>query len=123
MTSRNKHRLAALLALVIGLLTVVEGGIVLLGLETKPYPVLPWLLRYNVAMGFVSLAAGHGLWREQGWAETLSQMVLACHGLVVLSLLGVHLLGMTVAVQSIGAMLFRTAIWTGINFLIRGKNH
>jgi hypothetical protein len=65
MTSRNKHRFAALLALVIGLLTIGEGGIVLLGLETKPYPVLPWLLRSNVAMGFVSLAAGHGLWREQ----------------------------------------------------------
>jgi hypothetical protein len=36
MTSRNKHRLAAMLALVIGLLTIVEGGIVLLGIETKP---------------------------------------------------------------------------------------
>jgi hypothetical protein len=98
MTSRYKHRVAALLALVIGLLTIIEGGIVLLGIETKPYPVLPWLLRYNVVMGFVSLGAGHGLWREQGWV-------------------GMHLLGMTVAVQSIGAMLFRTAIWTGINFI------
>ncbi|NTW66896.1 MAG: hypothetical protein HGB21_11430 [Nitrospirae bacterium] len=117
----SKHRLAALLALVIGLLTIVEGGIVLLGLETKPYPVLPWLLRYNVAMGFVSLAAGLGLWREQGWAGTLSRMVLACHGLVLLMLLVMHLLGMTVAVNSIMAMLFRTAIWTGINFMIRRK--
>lgn len=122
MTPRNKHRVAALLAFVIGLLTVVEGGIVLLGLETKPYPVLPWLLRYNVAMGLVSLAAGHGLWRERGWAEKLSGMILACHGLVFLSLVGMHLLGMTVAVNSIGAMLFRTVIWSGINFMIRGKN-
>jgi hypothetical protein len=122
MTSRNKHRVAALLALVIGLLTIVEGGIVLLGIETKPYPVLPWLLRYNVAMGVVSLAAGHGLWREQGWAATLSRIILACHGLVFLSLVGMHLLAQTVAVQSIGAMLFRTAIWTGINFLIRRKD-
>jgi len=121
MTSRNKHRLAALLALVIGLLTVVEGGIVLLGLETKPYPVLPWLLRYNVTMGFVSLATGFGLWREQDWAAMLSRMVLACHGLVFLTLVGMHLLGKTVAVQSIGAMLFRTAIWIGINFMIRKK--
>jgi hypothetical protein len=121
MTSRNKHRLAALIALVIGLLTIVEGGIVLLGIETKPYPVLPWLLRYNVLMGFVSLAAGHGLWREQGWAGTLSRTVLACHGAVFLLLLGMHLLGKTVAVQSIGAMLFRTAIWTGINFTIKRK--
>ncbi|MEK6745219.1 MAG: hypothetical protein AABZ15_16510 [Nitrospirota bacterium] len=117
----SRHRIASLLALIIGLLTVVEGGIVLLGLETKPYPVLPWLLRYNVAMGFVSLAAGHGLWREQGWAGKLSRIVLACHGLVFLSLACMHLLGKTVAVQSIGAMLFRTAIWTGINFMMRGK--
>jgi hypothetical protein len=122
LTSRNKHRSAALLALVIGLLTIVEGGIVLLGLETKPYPVLPWLLRYNVAMGFVSLAAGHGLWREQGWADKLSRIVLACHGLVFLSLATMHLLGMTVAVNSIGAMLFRTAIWTGIMLLIKSRN-
>jgi hypothetical protein len=116
----SKHRIAALLALVIGLLTVVEGGIVLLGFETKPYPVLPWLLRYNVAMGFVSLAAGHGLWREQRWAATLSRIILACHWVVFLLLVVMDLLGMTVAMNSIGAMLFRTAIWTGINIMIRG---
>jgi hypothetical protein len=121
MIFRNKHRLAALLALVIGLLTVIEGGIVLLGFETKPYPVLPWLLRYNVAMGFISLAAGLGLWREQGWAAMLSRMVLACHSLVFLLLVGMHLLGMTVAMNSTGAMLFRTVIWIGINFAIRGQ--
>jgi hypothetical protein len=121
MTFRNRHRLAALLAMVIGLLTVIEGGIVLLGFETKPYPVLPWLLRYNVAMGFVSLAAGLGLWREQGWAEKLLGMVLACHGLVFLSLVGMHLVGMTVAMNSIGAMLIRTVIWTGINFASGGR--
>ena len=122
MTSRTKYRLASLIALVIGLLTIVEGGIVLLGLETKPYPVLPWLLRYNVAMGLVSLAAGHGLWREQGWAEKLSPMVLACHGFVFLLLAGMHLLGMTAAVQSIGAMLFRTGIWIAIVMLMRSRS-
>jgi len=84
----NRHRAAALLALVIGLLTIVEGSIVLLGLETNPYPVLPWLLRYNVAMGVVSLAASHGLWRERKWAETLSAIVLVCHGAVFLTLAG-----------------------------------
>ena len=117
----NRHRIAALLALVIGLLTIVEGSIVLLGIETKPYPVLPWLLRYNVAMGFVSLAAGHGLWREQKWADTLSAVVLACHGAVFLLLVGMHLLGKTVAMNSIGAMLFRTGIWILIDFMIRRK--
>ena len=118
----SKHRLAALLALAIGLLTIVEGGIVLLGFETKPYPVLPWLLRYNVAMGFVSLAAGHGLWREQRWAETLSRTIRTCHGAVFLWLVVMDLLGMTVAVNSIGAMLFRTAIWTGIMILVKSRS-
>jgi hypothetical protein len=74
-------------------------------------------------MGLVSLAAGHGLWRERGWAEKLSGMILACHAAVFLSLVGMHLLGMTVAVNSIGAMLFRTVIWIGINLMIRGKNN
>jgi len=118
----NRHRLAALLALAIGLLTIAEGGMVLLGVETKPYPVLPWLLRYNVVMGVVSLAAGHGLWRGQKWAGMLSRTVLACHGLVFLSLMGMHLLGKTVAVNSIGAMLFRTGIWSGIIILIRSRS-
>ena len=122
MTSRYKHRSAALLALVIGLLTIVEGGIVLLGFETKPYPVLPWLLRYNVAMGFVSLAAGHGLWREQRWAATLSQIIRTCHGVVFLWLVVMDLLGMTVAMNSIGAMLFRTVIWTGIMILVKSRS-
>jgi hypothetical protein len=123
MTLRNKHRIAAVLALVIGLLTIVEGSIVLLGIETKPYPIIPWLLRYNVAMGFVSLAAGLGLWMERGKAGTLSRMVLVCHAAIFLMLVGMHLLGKTVAVQSIMAMLFRTVIWTCIIFLIRGEQH
>ena len=117
MTSRNRHRAAALLALVTGLLTIAEGGAVLLGLETRPYPVLPWLLRYNVAMGFVSLAAGHGLWREQRWAETLSRVIRSLHAMVLLWLVGMDLLGMVVAMNSIGAMLVRTGIWTGIAWL------
>jgi uncharacterized membrane protein (DUF2068 family) len=117
----SKHRLAALLALVIGLLTVVEGGMVLLGIEAKPYPVLPWLVLYNVAMGALSLAAGHGLWRQQRWAETLSRIIRNCHGAVFLLLAVMDLLGMTVAMNSIGAMLFRTAVWTGINIMIGQK--
>lgn len=121
MTLRNEHRLAAVLALVIGLLTIVEGGSVLLGIETKPYHVLPWLLRYNVMMGVLSLAAGIGLWMEKSRAAMLARTILVCHGAVFLSLAGMHLLGKAVAVISIWAMLFRTGIWTAIGFMIREK--
>lgn len=121
MTSRNKRRIAAMLALTIGLLTIVEGGSVLLGIETKPYRVLPWLLRYNVLMGFVSLAAGISLWMEKNQAAMLARTILVCHGAVFLSLSAMHLLGKTVAVNSIMAMLFRTGIWFVIITMIRRK--
>jgi hypothetical protein len=57
MTSRNKHRNAAVLALAIGLMTIVEGGSVLLGIETKTYHVLSWHVRYDVVLGFISVGA------------------------------------------------------------------
>jgi hypothetical protein len=121
MTSRNKYRIAAMLALTIGLLTIVEGGSVLLGIETKPYPILPWLLRYNVLMGFVSLAAGMGLWMEKKQTAIFAKTILVCHGAVFLSLSAMHLLGEIVAVNSIMAMLFRTGIWIVIITMTRRK--
>jgi uncharacterized membrane protein (DUF2068 family) len=121
MTSQNKHRIAALLALAIGLMTIVEGGSVLLGIETKTYHVLSWLVQYNVVMGFVSMVAGIGLWMEKKWAAMVARIILVCHGAVFLSLGGMHLLGKTVAIVSIMAMLFRTGVWIVINFMIRGK--
>ncbi len=123
MTSRTKHRVASIVALVIGLATIVEGGIVLFGIEKKPYPVLPWLLRYNVAMGVLSLVVGHGLWREKDWGARLARIVLVCHGVVFLTVMGMYVLGKTVAVQSVGAILFRTVIWSGIVVMIRGNEN
>ena len=121
MTSHNRHRIAAVLALGIGLMTIAEGMSVLLGIETKQYPVLPWLLRYNVLMGFVSLAAGIGLWMEKDRAAMLAKTILFCHGAVFLSISTMHLFGKTVAVISIMAMLFRTALWIVITTMIEGS--
>jgi hypothetical protein len=121
MTSRNKHSIAAMLALTIGLLTIVEGASVLLGIESKPYHILPWLLHYNILMGFVSLIAGIGLWMEKYQAAILATTILVCHGVVFLSLSVMHLLGETVALNSIMAMLFRTGVWIVINTMTRRK--
>ena len=51
---KKKDRVAAVLGTMVGLLTITEGGRVLLGLMVPDYPVLSWLVWYNVAMG-----AGH----------------------------------------------------------------
>ena len=75
-----------MLSLIIGLLTIVESGSVLLGIEGKPYHILPWLLRYNILIGFVSLAAGIGFWMEKERAAILAKTILIFHGVVFLSL-------------------------------------
>ncbi len=122
MTLRNRHRLAAALAIIIGLLSIKEGGSVLLGLSTKPYHVLPWLVMYNVALGFVSVVAGIGVWTRRAWSGTLAAVILILHGLVFLSLFMMFEFGKTVAFISVMAMLVRSIVWLVIYSLILWKN-
>jgi len=121
MMQRNRQRCAAIPALVIGLLSIKEGGSVLLGLSTPAYPVLQWLVLYNVVLGFVSIAAAIGMWTQRRWAGTLAVMILSLHGLVFLALVTLFALGKTVASISIMAMLFRTTLWLVIVALLLWK--
>ena len=121
-TQQNWQRLAAIPAFIIGLISIKEGGSVLLGLSTKAYPVLPWLVLYNVALGFVSVIAGTGLWMQRRWGSVLAAVILLCHGIVFLSLMLLFLFGKTVARVSIMAMLFRTAIWFAIYMVLRWRS-
>ncbi len=122
MTQQNFFRLTAIPAVIIGLLSIKEGGSVLLGLSTKAYPVLPWLVWYNVVMGFVSVIAGAGLWMQRRWGSVFTAMILLCHGIVFLSLMALVMLGKTVARISVMAMLIRTAIWFMIYMVLRWKS-
>ena len=122
MTQQNFYRLTAIPALIIGLLSIKEGGGVLLGLSTKAYPVLTWLVWYKVVMGFVSVITGVGLWMQRRWGSVLAAVILLCHGFVFLSLMALVMLGKTVARISIMAMLIRTAIWFVIYMALRWKS-
>lgn len=122
MAYRKKHRLAATLAVLIGLLSIKAGVSVLLGTSAPTYPVLQWLVIYNVVLGFVSLIAGIGLWTQQKWGITLSIVIVSLHGLVFIALIAMFALGKAVALKSIMAMLFRTAIWLVIIALLAWKN-
>lgn len=122
MTLRNGHRLAAALALIIGLLSIIEGGSVLFGLSTKPYHVLPWLVVYNVALGFVSIVAAIGIGTRRAWANTLAAVILLLHSLVFLSVFMLYEFGKTAAFISVMAMLFRTTVWLAIYSLLAWKS-
>ena len=76
---------------------------------------------YNVALGFVSVIAGIGLWMQRAWGSVLAAVILFCHGLVFLGLVGLFMFGKTVAFVSIMAMLFRTAVWLVLYTLLLRK--
>jgi hypothetical protein len=119
----NRHRIAAVLAILLGLLSVKEAGSVLLGLTTKPYTVLPWLVWYNVVAGFLSVLCGRGLWLKRTWADKLADTIVTLHGLVLMILVVLFAFHEAVALISIAAMLIRTLLWVEIIGLTRWKNN
>jgi hypothetical protein len=118
-TQRKRDQVASILAVVLGLLSVREGGSVLVGLTKPAYHVIPWLVWYNVAMGVVSAVAGIGMWMRRAWSINLSVNVLAFHGIVFVGLIGMLQYGQAVAMNSIYAMMFRTFTWIVIYLLLK----
>lgn len=120
-TQQKRDRIASVLAVVIGLLSIREGGSVLLGVTVPDFPVLTWLVWYNVALGFVSVAAGIGMWTKRYWGRTLALNILAFHAVVFAGLVALYQSGQTVAYRSIFAMMFRTFTWIVIYSLLKWK--
>jgi len=121
MTILTKHRMAAILGIIVGVLTIIAGSKVLLGISSPNYSILRWLVIYNVSLGAISLITGIGLWNHRSWAILLSGVITAFHCFIFIILIVMFILGKTVAFQSILAMLFRTTAWLGI-FVVARKN-
>lgn len=122
MTQQNKEQLASFLAVLPGLLSIKEGGSVLLGLSTKTYIVLPWLVWYNVLLGFIAVIIGIGIWKQRAWAARNAVTILTLHGLVLMILVILLVFKEAIAINSIMAMLFRTLVWFAIVLLLRRKS-
>jgi len=110
-------KIAASVALVIGLMAIIAGSRVLTGLFVPAYTVLPWLVYYNVFMGVISLIAGLLIWKEHGFAFRLSSLVASAY-ILVLSLLLI-IFNTVVAPGSIKAMIFRSVIWVVIFIVVQ----
>jgi len=107
-------KIAALLALFIGLMSVIAGSRVLLGIDAKEYNILIWLVYYNAIYGFISIFAAYLIWRDKEKSKTLSLFILASHFTVLVVL---KYFISNVASESISAMIFRTSIWALIAVL------
>lgn len=111
---KNLYKIAAALALFIGLMSVFAGSKVLLGIDTKEYTVLSWLVQYNVVFGVVSMLAAYLLWKNSLSSKKIVIFILTAHILMALYL---KFFNEAVASESIKAMLFRISIWVVISLL------
>jgi len=102
------NKIAAVLALFIGIMSVFAGSKVLLGIDTKDYNVLTWLVSYNVVFGVLSIFAAYLIWKAKEKSKNLTLFILTMHFLIFIYL---KFFSNTVASESIKAMIFRTSIW------------
>ena len=107
-------KIAATLALFLGTLSIFAGSKVLLGIDTKDYTILTWLVSYNVTFGFISVLTAYLIWKKMEMAKNLTLFILTMHFLVFVYL---KFFSDTVAQESIKAMLFRISVWIIITVL------
>lgn len=119
-SSRKGYRMgiAALLALIIGIMSVISGSLVLLKYNTPNYNVLNWLVIYNVILGFISIIVAILMWEKNKTGRRLISVILILHVLILAFL---YFFSKEVAVESIKAMGFRVSIWIVILLLVYKK--
>lgn len=107
-------QIAAALARVFGLLTIVVGGMVLFGGKDSADlagEVVPFVLWFNFGAGFAYLAAGFGLAHRKTWGFWLA-VAIAVASALVLAALGLHIgRGEPFEPRTLGAMTLRTGGW------------
>lgn len=114
------HKIAAIIALLIGIMSVISGSLVLLNYNIPNYNVLNWLVIYNVILGGISIVAAILIWKNNKSARKIIVVILISHLLIFLYL---YFLNQEVALESIKAMGFRVSVWTAIFLLTYKKTN
>ena len=109
------HQIASLLALLVGGMSILAGGMVMRGWQPG-WNVLNWLPVYNFVVGLMTLIPAYWLWVDHRHAVTASFVIFSIHLLVLMLLLIVF--RNTAAFQSFGAMAFRVVAWIVILTLV-----
>jgi len=102
------RKIASILALIIGVMSVFAGSKVLLEIDIKNYNVLIWLVSYNVVFGAISIVVAYLIFKNLKQAKKWVLFVLTMHFLVLLYL---KLISTEAATESVKAMTFRVGIW------------
>jgi hypothetical protein len=110
-------RLAGVLAIAFGLLTLASGGRALFGDEEARAAVgaaVPFVLWFNFAAGFAYVVAGIGILMRLRWGWPLS-LGIAIATLAVFAAFALHVAqGGAYEVRTIAAMTFRLLVWAAL---------
>ncbi|MBK7631264.1 MAG: hypothetical protein IPJ23_11300 [Ignavibacteriales bacterium] len=110
-------KIAAIVAVLFSLLTIVEGSQVLLGLTQHDYIVFTPLLIYNVVIGIVGLFVGVLIWVNHKKALMLTSIVTILHLTVLIIVAVIFISDGPVSMHSVQAMTIRSAIWLAITLV------
>ena len=110
---RAALRIAAVVAVLFGAVTVFAGGNVLFGGGAKAAgDYVPFVVWFNFLAGFAYVAAGVGLWKARPWATALA-LGLAVLTALVFAAFGVYAVsGGAYEPRTVAAMTVRTVLWT-----------
>lgn len=108
--------IAAIVAAIFGLLTVVSGGRALFG-GVEMGAVVPFVLWFNFVAGFAYVLAGFGLWRGATWAPMLVLGIAVATAAVFAAFLWHVGSGGAWEGRTLGAMALRTGVWAVIAVL------
>lgn len=109
--------IAAVVAVLFGLLTIWEGGSVVFPGDAESDAennYVPFVVWFNFVAGFAYVAAGFGLWFRRAWARRLAFIIFAAT-LLVFGAFGVHIItGGAYEIRTVIAMTLRATVWGGI---------
>ena len=110
-------RVAGIVAISFGILTIASGGNVLFGSPTSRIgagKVVDFVLWFNFLSGFAYVGVGVGLFMRRPWAGRAA-FILACAIIVVGTAFAAHVLsGGLYEARTVGAMTLRTLVWIAI---------
>ena len=111
MTNRSfSITIAAVVAVIFGILTVISGGRALFG-GVDMGAVVPFVLKFNFVVGFAYVLAGIGLWGMTRWAWVLSVVIGVATAVVFAAFLWHVWHGGAYEARTMGAMSLRLVVW------------
>lgn len=105
--------LASAIAILFGAVTLFAGGRALVGIDPG-YQVFVPLLAYNTVMGLAYIAVGLAIWRSPRLGRAGAHTIFMLNVVVLITIVLIYSTGGAVAVDSLQAMSFRTAVWMAL---------